>query len=616
MPRKWHTERLRVPGATVALMLAALLALVSPGSPILAQEAFPEATPESRGLSSEALQGLAETVEDYIDRDMAVGAELLVIKDRQTVLHEAYGWRDREGQVPMEPDTLFNIRSMTKPITGAAIQILVDEGRLALDDRASDYLPGFDTDDSRDITIEQLLTHRSGLPLSTLQGTRDFESLYAMANAIGQGGPQFPPGSTFWYSDAGADVLGAIVEQVSGSSLDEFVTERLLGPLGMTDTSYLAAPDDPRLDRVASLYVGGVGNWEPFWTPADEPFYPFAWGSQSLYGTPADYARFLAMWMDEGHAGGTPVLTQEAVARTLAPVERMKTLGSDAPYPTRFADLAVYHGQMALLHLREGSVDGDRVQEADPVIVGYSGSDGTIAWAWSDRDLMILYFTQSRGGATAIRLEEEIGRLLLDPVPEGGSQPPSAYADYLGTYTANFGPFVNQPFEVLWRDGSLALDIPSQFIYALDGADGAERWTMREDPNVGISFVRDGSGVVAGMRLQQGGDRFDLPRGTPGAAPEEVLSPEEAAPYLGWFQDAETGREVEVVLGAGQLALRIPETSEPLPLYPPDADGNWRLRMDPRISLQFDLEAGQAISYRVRGPAGEAVFTRTIPAES
>ena len=616
MRRKWHTQRLPLPAATVALVLAALIALVSAGSPALAREAFPEATPESRALSTQALRALADTVEDYVTRDMAVGAELLVIKDRRTVLHEAYGWRDREGQVPMEPDTLFNIRSMTKPITGAAIQILVDEGRLALDDRASDYLPGFDTEDSRDITIEQLLTHRSGLPLSTLQGTRDFESLYDMANAIGEGGPQFPPGSTFWYSDAGADVLGAIVEQVSGSSLDEFVTERLLGPLGMTDTSYLAAPDDPRLDRVASLYVGGVGNWEPFWTPADEPFYPYAWGSQSLYGTPADYARFLAMWMDDGLSGDTPVLTPDAVARTLTPVVRMKALGSDAPYPTRFADLAVYHGQMALLHLREESTAEDQLQDAEPVIFGYSGSDGTIAWAWPDLDLMILYFTQSRGGATAIRLEKEIERLVLHPAASGGPRMPDVYADYLGTYTANFGPFVNQPFEVLWRDGSLALDIPSQFIYALDPADAAERWTMREDPNVGISFVRDSAGVVTGMRLDQGGDTFDLPRGTPDTAPEETLSPAEAAPYLGWFQDAETGREVEVVLQAGQLALRIPETSEPLPLYPPDADGSWRLRMDPRISLRFDLEAGRAISYRVRGPAGEAVFTRTSPAES
>ncbi len=149
-----------------------------------------------------------------------VGAELLVIKDRHTVLHDAFGWRDREAGIPMETDTLFNIRSMTKPITGAAIQLLVDDGILALDDRVSTYLPGFDTDPSGQITIEQLLTHTSGLPLSIVTEAREYDSLREMADAIGEGGPQFEPGSKFWYSDAGADVLGAIVEQASGSSLE------------------------------------------------------------------------------------------------------------------------------------------------------------------------------------------------------------------------------------------------------------------------------------------------------------------------------------------------------------------------------------------------------------
>ena len=134
---------------------------------------------------------------------------------------------------------------MTKPITGAATQLLVDDGMLALDDRASAYLPGFDTDASREITIEQLLTHTSGLPLTTLQSTHDYESLNAMANATGEGGPEFAPGSKFWYSDAGADVLGAIVEQVSGSDLEDFVTDRLLKPLTMEDAHYPGDPGDP-----------------------------------------------------------------------------------------------------------------------------------------------------------------------------------------------------------------------------------------------------------------------------------------------------------------------------------------------------------------------------------
>ena len=358
MDRTWYVAGPSRLPALVAVLLAALLALAAAPAPLRAQDGFLEATPESQGLSSEALQALADVVEDYVDREIAVGAELLVIKDRHIVLHEAFGWRDREAGIPMERDTLFNIRSMTKPITGAAAQVLIDEGRLALDDPASDYLSGFDNDDAREITIGQLLTHTSGLPLSTLTGTRDYESLKAMADAIGAGGPEFEPGSKFWYSDAGADVLGAVVEQASASTLEDFVTERLLQPLGMVDTYYVGDPDDPRLDRVASLYAGAVGNWSRFWGPGDEPFYPYAWGSQSLYSTPLDYARFLAMWMDDGMSGDTQVLSPEAVTRTLTPTALMGSLGSDAPYPTRYPDLTVYHGQMAMLHVEGDPADG------------------------------------------------------------------------------------------------------------------------------------------------------------------------------------------------------------------------------------------------------------------
>ncbi len=610
MDRTRFDSRIMVPRAIFAILLAMLLAFAASPCPVRAGEAFPEATPESQGLSSEALGALSDVVEEYVDRGMAVGAELVVIKNRHTVLHEAFGWRDREAQIPMERNTLFNIRSMTKPITGAAAQVLIDEGTLALDDHVSDHLPGFDNDDSGEITIEQLLTHQSGLPLSTLTETRQYESLNAMANAIGEGGPEFEPGSKFWYSDAGTDVLGAVVEQASGSSLEDFVTSRLLQPLGMVDTYYVGDPEDPRLDRVASLYAGTVGNWDRFWGPADEPFYPYAWGSQTLYSSPQSYARFLAMWMDDGLSGETRILSPKAVDRTLTPAAPMSGLGTDAPYPTRFGGLTAYHGQMAILHVDGEPVDGEPPPGAKPSILGYSGSDGTIAWAWPERDLMILYFTQSRGGATVIRLEEEIERLLLNPPEDAGPEMPTEYADYLGTYTADFGPFRNEPFGILWRDGSLALDIPSQFIFGLDRAGQEERWTLRDDPGVAISFVQDEAGRVAGLQIHQAGSTFDVPKGEPKPEAEIVLRLEDVEKYLGWFRDAETGREVEVVLEAGRLALRIPETTEPVELFPPDADGAWRPRINPAVEIHFTEKEGAVVSYTARVPGEEATFTR------
>ncbi|MEX1344800.1 MAG: serine hydrolase domain-containing protein [Candidatus Limnocylindrales bacterium] len=599
-------------GLAMAATAFLLATTITPAAAEGPQEPFPSAVPESVGLSSVALEQLADEVAAYVEREMVVGAELLVIKDRQTVLHEAFGWRDRETEAPMEPDTLFNIRSMTKPLTGAAAQTLVDDGLLELDDRVADHLPGFANEASGAITIEQLLTHTSGLPLSIVQSTDEYESLAALADAVGRGGPEFEPGSRFWYSDAGTDTLGAVVEQASGMSLADYVAERLLDPLGMEDSYYAGTVDAALLEHTASLYVGGVGEWTRFWGPESEPFYPFAWGSQSLYTSPRDYARFLAMWLDDGATDGREVLSPEAVARMLTPKTPMGSLGSDAPYPTRFPDLHVYHGQMAVLHVDGEPVDGRPPAGAEAEIVGYSGSDGTIAWAWPERDLMVLYFTQSRGGSTPIRLEAEIARLLLEPAIGPAAQVPHEYADVLGTYTADFGPFRREPFEILWRDAQLALDIPSQFIFPLDAV-GEGRWALRGAPGAELDFARDEAGAVIGLRLHQGGSTFDVPKGKPVPEVEVALEPGAVEPYLGWYREEGSGREVEVLLQEGRLAVRIPETLEPLELFPPDEDEVWRVRMSPAVGFEFIEEDGEVVAYVARGPGGESTFRRFDP---
>ena len=219
---------------------------------------FPYAKPESVGLLSKALEQLADTVRGYFEKDMIVGAELVVTKNRQIVLHEAIGWKDRDEQIPMERNTLFNIRSMTKPVVGTAIQMLIDEGKLALDDRAGEFLPAFDNELSAGITIEHLLTHRSGLPYSLATGDdlaskyREYASIQEMAQQAGEHGPDSEPGTTFLYSDAGAESLGAILEEASGVTIDAFLEERILGPVSMTDTITLIDKADPRTKRIAS----------------------------------------------------------------------------------------------------------------------------------------------------------------------------------------------------------------------------------------------------------------------------------------------------------------------------------------------------------------------------
>lgn len=333
---------------------AALLQVVAATS-LVAQQPAP--------LSAAALEALDSIVTGYVERNLAVGAELLVMQDGKVLLHRAHGLANRETGRPWEIGTISNIRSMTKPLTGAAVQLLIDRGQLSLDDSISKYLSGFDNDKSRGITLRQIVSHRSGLPLTIIERRIDqYASLQEQANAAGERGPQFPPGSKFWYSDIGTDVAAAVVEVASGRPWAEFARTELLEPLGMKDSFFGIDPTDPRFGRIAVGYMSSGGTWNAFWSPdSGKALYPFAWGSQTVYSTPRDYARFLQLWLDHGRVGDRQLLSAEAVARQTTPVVTMSLLGSDAPFPTSFSGLEVWYGQLAVVHVEKDHPDRVRV---------------------------------------------------------------------------------------------------------------------------------------------------------------------------------------------------------------------------------------------------------------
>lgn len=564
---------------------------------------FPYGDPREVGLDSGALEALATVVQGYVNDGDIVGAEFLVVKNRRTVLHRAYGWRDREAELPMVVDTIFNIRSMTKPLTGFAANLLIEDGLLALDDRAADYIDGFDSASARQITIEQLLTHRSGLPLSILLEADEFPSLLEMAEAVGRGGPEFSPGSRFHYSDAGADVLGAVIERVSGRSLDVFVTERLLEPLGMNDSFYytVTGGEDMRAERIASLYATqGIG-WSRFWTPA-EPLYPAAWGSQTIYSTPKDYARFLAVLLDGGRWRGRRIAAPETIDRMLRPISPMMALGGGIRFPTAFYDLEPYYGQMAVLYADVAD------PEHTPVVIGHSGSDGTYAWAWPDRDLMILLFTQSRGSTVGIALEAEIDRLLLHPEIERlNAEAAERYAGLLGSYVAQDDPTGRDAVEIIVQNGGLAMDVSWQVAFALTPTALAGQWIVGLLPQTQLRFDFEPSGRATGFRLLDRGGSKRFVRGTPTEIVHFDL--EDVADLLGRYEH-ELG-EMEVVLRDGVLALIVPDAEVPLELLPPGEEGWWALALNPAVAVRFDRDAsGTVVSLTARTPEGSGVHLR------
>jgi CubicO group peptidase (beta-lactamase class C family) len=575
---------------------------------LIPQERFPTAPPETQDISTTALAELTREVQGYVERGLIVGGELLVVKNRRTVLHETFGYADRDDDVPWTKGTVSNIRSMTKPITGAAAQILIDRGQLGLEDPVARYLPGFDTEAAREITVRQMLTHRAGLPVNILTAMDEYATLVDFGNAVGARGPRFEPDSQFWYTDSGTDALGAIVEVVSGKRLDEFVREELLEPLGMSESFYFLDDEDPRREKIASLYAGTVDNWRRFLNPDEGAFYPFAWGSQSLYSTPLDYAKFLAMWLDGGRVGTRALLSEAAVARSLHPVSEMTMVLSETRHPTAFAGLEVYYGQMAMLHVPIGSKDGP------PTIIGHSGADGTYASAWPARDLMVLFFTQKRGGSFTLRLEEAIDRLLIAP---------EAYADrslipvelepYVGTYIADWADHMKEEFVVHVRGGRLSIDIPSLADIELVPAADEGTWSFAIAPTVSLWFERDDEGRVNCLRIRQGQLTYEAPRkGTPHE--QQIRDANRADPellqkYLGAYEDPESGGVARVFIDGDYLAIESEVGVFHLWKHP--IEDAWVVRENTAFSITFQEEDGVVVSFTRNALSGaRTVFPR------
>ena len=320
---------------------------------LLAQE-LPSAKPESVGLSSERLERISKAVQKDIDDKRIAGAVTLVMRRGQVAWFKAQGMQDREAGKPMRPDTIFRICSMSKPITTAAVMILYEEGRFLLEDTVSTYLPEFKNPKvlvkpagggepytipaTHEITIRDLLRHTSGL---TYNWNADLGPMYEKANVahgmlpydgtIGDSVERlaklpllFNPGE-HWEYGLSVDVLGRLVEVVSGKPFDEFLRARIFEPLGMKDTYFF--PPDNKLDRLAAAYTyypdKGLARFPD--TPITEGSftysadYPYRGpkklfsGGAGLNSTAADYARFCEMMLGGGKLGNVRILSRKSV---------------------------------------------------------------------------------------------------------------------------------------------------------------------------------------------------------------------------------------------------------------------------------------------------------------
>jgi CubicO group peptidase (beta-lactamase class C family) len=388
-------------------LVSALLVVTSLGA-----GAFEAAKPEDVGLSSERLERLDAALQGYVDDGRIAGSVVLVAR-RGNVTHlRAFGQRDRESASPMREDTIFRIASQTKAVVSTAVMMLQEQGKLLIGDPVGKYLPEFEETTvavprpgggydvvkaSRPVTVRDLLTHTSGFGYGTgvaddvwaeagIQGwyfaDRD-EPIADTIARIAKLPADAHPGER-WIYGYNTDILGALVERVSGQPLDRFLADNLFGPLGMTDTHFYL-PRSKR-DRLATVYssagdgieraegTGSVGQGAYF----EGPRKSFS-GGAGLLSSVTDYARFLQMLLNGGELDGQRILGRKTV-------ELMTT--------SHLGDISFNAGQGFGLGFSVVEDVGARGLPGSVGEYGWGGAYHSTYWVDPEEELIVVYMSQ------------------------------------------------------------------------------------------------------------------------------------------------------------------------------------------------------------------------------
>ena len=347
--------------------------------------------PEDVGMSAAVLTGALGVYAEAIERGELVGVVVLVARRGRIVLHEALGWRDKEQGLPMERNTLFRMASNTKPLVATGIAKLIEQGRLEYTDLVRTHIPEWDNYRAGFITVGQLLSHSSGLRISSLflQPLVANTTLQKEAARFGSVGASVPPGETYSYSNPGYNTLAALVEIGSGQLLEDYLKDIAYRPLGMADSynHQVGHKLDGKLNRMGAVYYerGSNGEWEPGGTPGGPVAYPFARGSGGMISTTWDYAVFCQMFLNGGSYNGVRILEPETVELMTSPKIQVSG-GGGYGYGWRITDGTYSHG----------------------------GSDGTNAWVDPERGIIGLVFTQTPRGRVSLNRFQQLVNLSIE----------------------------------------------------------------------------------------------------------------------------------------------------------------------------------------------------------
>ena len=372
-------------------MLSLLIPVVSLA--VMSGGGLPMKSPKLVGMSSERLAKIDHVVERGITAGGYPGASVVVGRRGAAVWEKGFGNLSWErGSAPVSADrTIYDLASLTKVVgTTTALMVLYDEGKIHLDDPVSQYIPAFSGGAKDRVTIRMLLEHRSGLPAGrdlwrsahTPAEARD----EVIATPLG-----CEPGRCYEYSDLGADMLGFIVEAVSGQRLDTFLDERVFGPLGMTDTHF--RPADSLRSRIAPTEVAPPRGYPLQGEVHDENAYALGGvaGHAGLFSTAADLSIFAQMMLDGGEYEGQRIIADSTIALFTKRAAGTRALGWDTCGGS--GSCGQYLGEDAY---------------------GHTGFTGTSLWIDPQREMFVVLLTNRVHEARAKRPAKVIADVRAD----------------------------------------------------------------------------------------------------------------------------------------------------------------------------------------------------------
>jgi len=358
-----------------------------------AGDGLPVKSPTSVGMSSSRLGAIERVVERGIKAGGYPGASVIVGRKGAAVFEKGFGklsWSENSTAVDAQR-TIYDVASLSKVVgTTTAIMILYDENKIRLDDPVVSYIPTFGGGDKDKVTIRQLLTHTSGLPAGRdiwriAQTPLEARALVLSTPLEGR------PGAQYIYSDLGADVLGLLIEVVSGEPLDKFLTRRVFEPLGMNETMY--RPADSLRYRIAPTEVTPPRGYPLRGEVQDENAYALGGvaGHAGLFSTAADLSVFAQMMLNGGEYNGVQIISKPTVELFTSRSFGHRALGWDTA---------------------EGDYGSGRY--LGPTAYGHTGFTGTSMWIDPEREMFVILLTNRVHAARALRPAKVISDVRAD----------------------------------------------------------------------------------------------------------------------------------------------------------------------------------------------------------